>query len=231
MFNRLKFLSIFLLLPVFGCAGISKADRLNAELPVPTATPIATPKPIEPVENDKLFVFVGEKISVEFQPPKDGEIPFDGAFKAKYKVIQNVYNDLGKDTVEFEAFDHYGFPGFAKHQTALIFLSEYKGKLYHEKYQYFDVNQTKDGKWASCGDPYRFDDYHRKKIDPAVLEFNEPVTFDLDKLDPERVKELVYPEPFFKIEGNKAVCKMGAFVEDLFYVKKNGVLKARGLFK
>jgi hypothetical protein len=36
---------------------------------------------------------------------------------------------------------------------------------------------------------------------------------------------------FYKIEGKKAICVMGAYIEDLFMVKKNGVLKARGLFE
>jgi hypothetical protein len=224
MLERLKLLIILFLLPVFGCTQPSKADSLEAVLPTPTV------KKMKPVENEKLFVFVGEKISVEPIPPKEGEIPFDNAFLAKYKVIENVYNNYGKETIEFQAFDHYGFPPFANNQYVLLFVSEYKGKLFHEKYQFYDVNQTKDGRWASCGDPYRFDDYHRKSFEPAVLEFNEPVTFDLEKMEREQVTK-VYPEPFFKIEGNKAVCKLGAFVEDLFMVKKNGVLKARGLFK
>ena len=77
---------------------------------------------------------------------------------------------------------------------------------------------------------YRYDDYHRKKIEPSVLEFIDPVSFTIEKSKQNQVKE-IYPEPFFKIEGNKAVCLMGAFVEDLFNVKKTGVLKARGLFK
>ena len=225
MFERVKILMVLLLLPVFGCTRATQADRIETALP----TPVSTAKKTLPVENNKLFVLVGEKISVEPVPPKEGEIPFDNAYLAKYKVIENVYNDYDQETIEFLAFDHYGFPPFAKHKNVLLFISEYKGKLYHEKYQFFDVNQTVDGRWASCGDPYRFDDYHRQKFEPAVLEFNEPVAFDLGKLSPEKVKEN-YPEPFFKIEGNRAVCLMGAFVEDLFFVKRNGVLKARGLF-
>jgi len=229
MISQMKFLLILFLLLCFGCAEASKADKLSLEISTPTP-PI---KQNELLENNNLFVFVGEKISVEqFIPPTEkGETPFDNSFKAKYKVIQNVYGNYDKETIEFEAFDHYGFPPFAKYQTVLLFVSKHEGKLYHEKYQYFDVNQTRDGRWASCGDPYRFDDYHRKKIETSVLEFNEPVTFDIEKLNKDQVKELLYPEPFFKIEGNKAVCLMGAFTEDLFNVKKTGVLKARGLFK
>ena len=228
MLKRIKLLTILLLFPVLGCSEVSKADKLNVELPTPTATP----KKNELAGNNKLFVFVGEKISVEeFIPPTEkDEIPFDQSFRAKYKVIQNVYGDYDKEIIEFQAFDHYGNPPFAKYKTVLLFVSEHKGKLYHEKYQYYDVNQTKDGRWASCGDPYRFDEYHRRKIEPAVLEFGEPVAFDIEKLNQEQIRK-VYPAPFFRIEGKKAVCSKGAFVEDLFIVKKKGVLKARGLFK
>jgi hypothetical protein len=179
----------------------------------------------------KFYVFVGEKIEVNrFVPElKKGRIPFDQAFKAKYKVVQNIYGDYKGEMIEFEAFDHYGFPPFAKYDNVLLFVSEYKGKLYHEKYQYFNVNKTIDGKWASCGDPYRFDDYNRKPIKSIPLKFDAPVFFDTGNLKPIQIQE-IYPQPFFVIEENRAKCLMGAYVDDLFVVKKKGVLKARGIF-
>jgi hypothetical protein len=111
---------------------------------------------------DSLFVFVGERISVEQFSPKraleealppvktDNLIFMDAAFHAKYKVIQNVYNNYGKDTIAFDAFDHFGMPLFAQYKYVLLFVSLGKnGKFYHEKYQYYNVYPTADNRWAS----------------------------------------------------------------------------------
>lgn len=228
MDNRIKLLFLVLFLPFWGCATTSNADKLTED---------ETSKSVEvnEVKSNKLFVFVGEKIEVvPFEPEtEEGEVLMDASFKAKYRVIQNVYGNYDKDVIEFEAYDHYGIPPFSKYKNALLFVSEYEGKLYHEKYQYFDVYKTKDNRWASCGDPYRFDGYHRKNIEVANLEFEEPLIFDLDEYKkdyrPDYVKDF-FKFPYFKITGNKAECLKGVFVEDLFKIKKEGVLKARGLF-
>jgi hypothetical protein len=181
---------------------------------------------------DSLFVFVGEKIKVDRFEPKiaEGQILFDEAFKAKYKVVQRVYGNYQIDTIDFDAYDHIGTPAFSKFDNALLFVSNHNGKFYHEKYQYFDVYKTKEGKWASCGDPYKFDDYHRKALKAVKLDFAKPVSFDVSSLNAERIKKW-YPEPYFIINNGRAFCLMGAYVDELFQVKKEGVLKARGIFE
>lgn len=178
-----------------------------------------------------FYVFVGEKIEVKpFQPETEKDvILMDSAFKAKYRVIENLYGNYDENTIEFEVYDHYGVPPFSRYKNVLLFVSEHKGKLYHEKYQYFDVYKTKDERWASCGDPYRFDEYHRKNFKPAKLEFEEPLFFELKELNDKYVKS-VFKAPYFKIIGNKAECLMGVYIDELFVIKKEGVLKARGLF-
>lgn len=225
MFNGLKLLLLLLLLPLLGCARISNADQK------PLINVTSTPLIIDQNSNNKLFVFVGEKIEVEPYKPQTekDEILMDSVFKAKYRIIQKVFGNYDKDIIEFEVYDHYGTPPFSKYKNVLLFVSEYKGKLYHEKYQYFDVYRTKDGSWASCGDPYKFDDYHRRNIQAVKLEFDEPLIFNLKDYEKEFNKE-VFKSPYFGINGDKAECLMGAFVTDLFTVKKEGVLKARGLF-
>ncbi len=188
-------------------------------------------KELEKNKPSNFYVFVGEKVEVKpFQPEVEKDVILrDSAFKAKYRIIQNVYGDYQKDTIEFEVYDHYGAPPFAKYKTALLFVSEHKGKLYHEKYQYFDVYKTTDGRWASCGDPYKFDDVHRKDIKAVKLQFVEPLIFNLNGYKDKYIRA-IFTKPYFRIEGNKAECLMGSFVDKLFSVKKEGVLKARGLF-
>jgi len=71
-------------------------------------------------------------------------------------------------------------------------------------------------------------DYHRKPFEAKELVFTEPVVFNRSELTDEKFKSTYY-EPFFKIEGKSAICKMGAYIDELFQIKRDGVLKARGV--
>jgi hypothetical protein len=101
---------------------------------------------------------------VEFNPNEHTDIPeidgntgdtiirrrlvMDYAFNAEYEVLQNVYNEVGSDTVAFEAYDHYGRPGFEKYEYVLLYLSKYSsGTFYQQKYQ-FDPLINKGGRFS-----------------------------------------------------------------------------------
>lgn len=186
--------------------------------------------------NPELYVFVGEKIELKrFSPEpvhKDSSttiIIMDEAFKAKYRVLDWVYGDLKLDTIEFEAYDHYGTPGFAEYSHVLLYLEKKDGKLYHSKYQYNPLYQTAKGKWAA---PYSTIDYGHTynmetEIKPEKIEFARPVIFDLSKMDSARIN-MWFPEPYYRREANKAIVIYGNYVNQLFQLKKDGVLKARG---
>jgi hypothetical protein len=173
-----------------------------------------------------LFVFVGKKISVtEAQQDSNS---MDAQFKAKYKILQRVYGTFPNDIIEFEVYDHYGIPGFSHYDNALLFVSEYEGKYYHEKYQYYDVYPTTDGKWA--GIYHDFEGYDapppRKQIS-----FTKEVHLTLSIINNDsEIVQLKYSPPYFKIIEDKAYPLYGYNVEELFAIKKNGVLKWRGLF-
>jgi hypothetical protein len=155
-----------------------------------------------------LIVFVGKRLSLTPQtntPPT----AFDQKFEAHYRVEQLVFGRYDDPEITFTVYDHYGSPPFAQYDTALIFVFRHEGKLYHEKYQFFPVYPTADGRWAGCGDPYRLDPpVHRGKLKPV------PINFKTDVRD----------------EKTGKPCTRGNYVEDLLSVKTNGVLKARGWF-
>ena len=112
-----------------------------------------------------LFAFVGKKISVtEFDPntEKQEEIKIDSVtgetiiqkfyvmdvgFKCKYLVINNVFNKLENDTIEFIAYDHYGRPAFEEPEYVLLYISKSsKGNhFFHQKYQYDYLRKNSDG--------------------------------------------------------------------------------------
>jgi len=185
-------------------------------------------------KKNTLFVFVGEKIFVNSFKPEltEGEILMDAAYKAKYKIIQKIYGEHKNDTIEFEAYDHNGNPGFANYFNVLLYLSKGKdGKWYHEKYMFNDVYLTKDNKWAG---PYEVSDYshpnnRNTNIKPITLTLKEKVSYNIKGRSLKMLK-IWYPSPYYKIKGDSAYLIMGNYIEELFLLKKNGYLKARGLF-
>jgi len=152
-----------------------------------------------------LIVFVGKRLSVTKQTAEQDSM--DEKFEARYRVLQLVFGRYEGTEITFTVYDHYGSPSFAQYDTALMFVARYEGKLYHEKYQYFAVYPTRDGRWASCGDPYSDEPpVHRGALKPHPIEFATAV------------------------HDRKAgrPCTEGNYVEELLPVKENGVLKARG---
>lgn len=178
--------------------------------------------------DNKLFVFVGEKIEISPVPYTRGA--FDGGVKAKYRILQRVYGHFDKDTIEFEAYSHSRRFLFTDYKTVLLYVSEHNGKLYQEKYLYDPLFKTKDGRWAG---PYSSDYGHSNnehtKVTPEKIDFAEEVSFPLKNIDAKN-QAIVYPEPYFRIVGGKAIAVYGNFVPELFKLKRDGVLTSRGLF-
>jgi hypothetical protein len=183
-------------------------------------------------DSNRLFAFVGEKISVEPLPHQRGSM--DNGFKAKYAILKKVYGDFPGDTIEFVAYDHYGTPPFSKFKNVLLYVSADSGMYYHQKYMYNDVYKTKDGRWAGT---YADDDYEHAynkhtKIKPLKIEFAEKVAYPTKMVDDEGHQlRYSYPKPYFETVGDNAIAIYGNYIEDLFALKKSGFLTARGLFE
>lgn len=181
-------------------------------------------------EKNRLFVFVGHKISVDPLPYEQGSM--DGGFKAKYFVLEKIFGTFSHDTIEFIAYDHYGIPPFSDYSDALLFVSADSGTYYHQKYQYNDVYKTKDGQWAGS---YAFDDYEQNKktkIKPIKIEFAQSVYYPLTKITEQGdTLRRRLPKPYFKTVGDSAMAVYGNYVNDLFVLKRDGVLTVREIFK
>lgn len=181
-------------------------------------------------KNPKHYVVIAEKIEVKRIDPYycDRSFSLDGQYVSKYKLVKTMYGTALPDTINFTAYDHYGTPKFSNYKYVMLFLSEYCGKLYHEKYQFFDVYPTKNGRWARPGDPYRFDKNLQQAIKPVKLAFKNNLSFDIEDEYDHIIKQ-EYPEPYFMLTKSKAYPISGVYAEDLLEIKKNGVLKARGV--
>lgn len=188
---------------------------------------IAKDRTYKSERKNTLVAFVGEKIDVTQMPYTRGD--FNLGFKAKYKVLELVYGSYAKDTIEFEAYDHYGWPAFASHKYVLLYVTKHKGKYYHEKYQYDDVYKTRDGRWAG---PYSEEYFHQYNdsttIKPEKIDFSEEVHYTI--ITPYEDHTGYFREPYFKLVGNKAIALYGNYPGDLFKLRRDGVLTARGLF-
>ncbi|WP_281777934.1 hypothetical protein [Croceibacter atlanticus] len=185
-------------------------------------------------ENPKLYVFIGEKIKVDYAKRKYycNRVSMDSKFDAKYKIVENLYGNFMNDTINYVAYDHYGKPGFSEYDNVILYVAEYCGELYHVKYQYNNVYKTKNGKWAS---PYQGFDY--KKLDslnikrPIKMEFEKEVTFEYGKHTDTLWFEKRFPKPFYKTNGFKAKAVYGNYAIDIFEIMKKTILKTRGFFE
>ena len=69
------------------------------------------------------------------------------------------------------------------------------------------------------------------KIKPIRIDFLENVYYSTKFKDAEgKTYTLEYPEPYFKKVGDSAMVVYGNYVRELFRLKKNGFLSARGIF-
>jgi hypothetical protein len=183
------------------------------------------------IENEnKLFAFVGEYVDIyEFDTQTSPDvIMLDLGYTAKYKVLKSIYGNYSGEFIEFNAYDHYGFPEFAKFKVALLFVSEENGIIFHQKYQFFDVYKTKGNRWATCGNPYEFEDEIKPKALKSI-EFSPSLEFDISRMSKKYYEE-EYPLPIFRIiDTNTAICIKGVYADELFEIKQKTVFKARGI--
>lgn len=115
-------------------------------------------------ENDSinLYVFIGKGISViEFDPNENNKTitidketgdtliqvryVMDYGFNCKYEIIENVFNKLETDTIDFVAYSHYGRPGFEYYEYILLYLSKNEdGTFFHQKYMFDPLKKRKN---------------------------------------------------------------------------------------
>jgi len=232
MMPILRVTTVFFVTLILGCVSHS-GDSTT----IPRASLVDTPrsfvKNYGANDSNRLFAFIGEKLLVEPLPHERGSM--DNGFKAKYAILEKVYGNFPYDTIEFVAYDHYGIPSFSKFRNVLLYVGADSGTYYHEKYLYNDVYKTKSGRlrWAGSytGD-YKHAYNKHTKIKPVKIDFAERVVYPTKAIIYSGAQvTYTYPKPYFKIVGDSAIAIYGNFVEELFTLKKTGVLTARGFFE
>jgi hypothetical protein len=171
------------------------------------------------VNKDSLYVFIGEKIeTTSFHPKFEGVdvIGYIGT-RARYKIVQNLFGNFRKDTIEFVTYMHQGAPAFLPFKTVLLFVSNYNGQLIYEKGSFFDLYKTIDGRWASPKFESPDNPNHWKNVETHNLRFADSLWYEITYHD-KRFTPPIFPEPI-RNEPNKTITVKGGYVEDLLKAK------------
>ncbi|WP_347218559.1 hypothetical protein [Chryseobacterium sp.] len=195
-------------------------------------------------ESENVYIFIGKKISIEeFDTntqqekkrtkeidPETGDTLvvtqqsyiIDNAFHCKYSVIKNLMNQLPKETIEFNAYNHYGRPGFENYENVILYISKNKkGDFFHQKYIYDPVYKI-EGKWigllSSPND--------HKKLKTIDINKNDVIKIALGVCD-KICQSIHYPSPYFKIKNGFAYPKKAFEINDIISYRKTVTFKIK----
>ena len=196
-------------------------------------------------ERNRLLAFVGSVQSSVAVPcetteraTEDGRrllhVCFDSQLDSTFSVDAVIFGTFNDTEIDMTSFDHFGRFPFLDEDHVLMYVSQYEGAYFQQKYQYDAVYKTADGRWAGCGpsviEVERYEGVER--IVPVPIDFAEPVTFDLrdyseeNGYDPNYVREYFSGEGF-SINDNVLTCVKGIYAEDLFKLRDSTILAAR----
>ncbi|MDO3384486.1 hypothetical protein QWI17_01395 [Gilvimarinus sp. SDUM040013] len=182
------------------------------------------------VNESDYFIFIGEPISIEetYNENNESAIIYNDRFDVVYKVLQPVWGNYDNKKIAFSVYDHYGWPVFLARKYSLIFVRKNEDGWIHEKYQFYPVNPTSDGKWAYCGDPTP-SNWQGTPVVMSDIKFSPPVVESISQFTESYISRNYSPSIWGR-EGDFVNCKSGVYPEELIRLKMEGVLKARGLF-
>jgi len=192
--------------------------------------------PSHPEKPTKLYVFIGKKIKIWESPSSYCNVgSLSSRVLSKYLVVKNVYGDFKKDTIQFTTYPPHSAPirqnytpfksGFSEYDRCLMYVLEYKDELLQTRYVFDDVYMTKEGKWATPLKPKGlYNTISPEIFRPEKINFITPIEFEYEDIFFKQVKEN-FPEVYTKISDGKISVDYGYYVEDLFEIRKAGVLK------
>lgn len=191
----------------------------------------------------QIIAFRGKKIALEEIPYDEhcteDYICLDSRFNARYEIIELLAGEYEGDVIDFGVYDHYGTPKFSTFDNVIVYINQFEGKLYHRKYAFERLYRTKNGKYATCGDPYaRYEDdliEQKGRQDLIPFDFRPAVKFKLSdylltkddhaQMKQEHIREefletmRTFAPPAFEINGNVATCKMGMSPQDIVAIR------------
>ena len=176
-----------------------------------------------------VVAMVGRLVSIKELPNSCARIDAStciylaARYEAKYAVVDALSGSAGGPEMVFRIADHYGFPRFANYRHALLFVThDPDGDYLQEGYA---VHRTKNGSWATCGDPY-----NEFLGDPAQglrsIDFADDLGIVGD-FSEEGIKERFPDAKYLDISNGHIRCRRGVPVTDLYERVRTGA--TRGL--
>ena len=153
-------------------------------------------------------------------------------FEATYDIVDVISGEIGATPITFNIADHYGFPGFAEYQHALLFVHVSPEGNWLEKYQGFPVHRTLDGSWASCGNPYddRFYEGTPRHLQRISFMRSLGTVGDYSKYGVEKRFGCRFgDDSYLTISEGQVWCQTGIYFFDLYELIRSGVMSARGI--
>ena len=186
--------------------------------------------------NPKLYVFIGKKLNINYGGSDNycDVISLSTKYKARFKIIENLYGDYQNNTMKFVAYEHggNGDASFAEYEYAILYVAEYCGKLIKLRYLDNEVYKAKNGKWAT---PFKKLNYRKldsvKIKQPEIIEFEKDLIYKFDRRADSIWLERKYPKPYYQIKGVKAKAIYGYYANDILEVMKMTILKSKGFFE
>jgi hypothetical protein len=179
----------------------------------------------------QLYVFVGRKIKT--YGVKRGHCNssyMDSRTNAKYLILENIYGDYPKDTIEFTSYSHSSFKRnnyspdknkFDNYEHVLLYVLKYCNEYTQVKYLYDDIYKTKEGIWAS---PLNLSQHSNPKdstfyIKPKKINFIKPIIFDYQEYHELEIKK-TFPNQYNIVKNGKIEITHGFYLQDLFEIRK-----------
>lgn len=201
-------------------------------------------------ESENLYIFIGKKMSVkEFDPntqqetgrtkevdPETGDTlvimhksyVMDNAFRCKYSVMRNLMNQLPKDIIEFNAYDHYGRPGFEEYEDVILYIFKNKnGDFVHKKYIYDPVYKI-NGKWVGILSFNLQNTISKqwKTFKTININKNHTIKTELGACD-KKCQKQYYPAPYFEIKNGFIYPKKAFEINDIISYRKTTTFKIK----
>lgn len=184
-----------------------------------------------PDSPQKLFVFIGERLSIKSVDAR--ELYNETRFIATYKIIKKICGNYPVDTITFDVIDIQYDTSFARCKYLLLTLikdTAQGGKLVLWGGLYRDVFKTRDGTWAATYDASDNTTYRGKPVlNPHKMRFSKNAFYNITGLTREEIN-IRFPEPYYKIKKNKVLPVLGNSIEEIFQFQKYGTLAESNIY-
>jgi len=157
------------------------------------------------------------------------DVQFDiSHYRAKYKIIRNLYNKIETDTVEFVNTSWYGRPPFEKFDYVVLYLYKNKNGVFLSGHYMFDIAYKINHNWygvMQLANKCKM----WKNFNPIKFNANNKIKLNFEHIsdDDTKLLSIIFPEPYFKVSGKIVYPKLAFEIKDIVYYRIIEFLKEK----